>query len=663
MAKLAMKKIEIVALLCDSKNIIERLQRRGVVELTNISDENLVKLNTAASINGFEKNLSLARRAYEAINALYDRNKSPLSLLEGRRVMSTADFAAHIEKTPELLHICNIVMSLSGEISKKKSEISALRTRADLLKPWENLDISPDFSGTTETICFCAVIPDSVTADDIYIKASEFDENLDLHAEVINCQKEYTNVFFMAPREQKTQLEDFASGLNVTYFRHGVKCTPSEEIAACNEKIAELNRDITALEGKISGYGEMLDDIEIFMDFLTMRIDKYKALSNIAVTNNTVVITGYIPEKYALSLANEFEIKYGNIAISFSDPDEDEDVPVLLSNSRFSEPVEGITEMYALPNKRDVDPSSVMSFFYYLFFGMMLSDAGYGLLMTVATWIILKKTSIEGKMRKSITMFRNCGISTLFWGILFGSWFGDLPQVIARNFFGTEIGSLALWFEPMNDPVKLLLFSFALGVCHLFWGLGVNLSILWKEGKRFDAICEVVPIYITILGVAPFGANLLTPVPQQLIRIGSYMAIAGAVLIVLTAGRSSKNIFMRFFGGIYGLYNTATGYLSDILSYSRLLALGLATGSIASVINMMAVMPQNVVIKAVMLIVVGIIGHLANMAINLLGAYVHTDRLQFVELFSKFYEGGGRPFKPLHSDTKYFKFEKENIYD
>ena len=181
--------------------------------------------------------------------------------------------------------------------------------------------------------------------------------------------------------------------------------------------------------------------------------------------------------------------------------------------------------------------------------------------------------------------------------------------------------------------------------------------------KRFDAICEVVPIYITILGVAPFGANLLTPVPQQLIRIGSYMAIAGAVLIVLTAGRSSKNIFMRFFGGIYGLYNTATGYLSDILSYSRLLALGLATGSIASVINMMAVMPQNVVIKAVMLIVVGIIGHLANMAINLLGAYVHTDRLQFVELFSKFYEGGGRPFKPLHSDTKYFKFEKENIYD
>ena len=146
-------------------------------------------------------------------------------------------------------------------------------------------------------------------------------------------------------------------------------------------------------------------------------------------------------------------------------------------------------------------------------------------------------------------------------------------------------------------------------------------------------------------------------------NIGKYLALIGVVLIILTSGRSGKNVFMRFFGGLYGLYNTATGYLSDILSSSRLLALGLATGSIASVINLIATMPSNTAVKAVCLIVIGIVGHTANMGINLLGAYVHADRLQFVEFFSKFYEGGGRPFKPLMANTKYIKFEKENIYE
>ena len=197
MAKLAMKKIEIVALLCDSKNIIERLQRRGVVELTNISDENLVKLNTSSSIAGFEKNLSLAKNAYEIIKSHYDAKKSPLSFLEGRKSMTTADFAKETKKAPEIRHACNAVMSLNGQISKAENEISRLRTRADSLASWKNLDIPPDYAGTANSYCFCAVIPGSVSVDDIYAKANEYDEQLDLHAEVVNRQKEYTNVFFM----------------------------------------------------------------------------------------------------------------------------------------------------------------------------------------------------------------------------------------------------------------------------------------------------------------------------------------------------------------------------------------------------------------------------------------------------------------------------------
>ena len=266
-------------------------------------------------------------------------------------------------------------------------------------------------------------------------------------------------------------------------------------------------------------------------------------------------------------------------------------------------------------------------------------------------------------MRKTLTMFRNCGISTIFWGALFGSWFGDIVQVTAREFFGKEIGSIALWFEPMTDPVKLLLFSYGLGILHLFLGVAVAFKMSWDKGDKLGAVFDALPVYLIVIGVAPVGVSMFTDVNADLKKIGLYVMLAGIVILVLTAGRTSKSIFGKFFGGLYALYNTATGYLGDILSYSRLLALGLATGSIASVINLMGTMPENKIVKLVLFIIVCIVGHTANLAINLLGAYVHTDRLQFVELFSKFYTGGGREFEPLTVNTKYIKFKEEKSHE
>ena len=313
-----------------------------------------------------------------------------------------------------------------------------------------------------------------------------------------------------------------------------------------------------------------------------------------------------------------------------------------------------------MPAVKDVDPTPVMSFFYYLFFGMMLSDAGYGLVILIGTTLALKKFRLETTMRRTLEMFRNCGISTLIWGALFGSWFGDIILVVAKEFAGKEIGSTALWFEPTNDPIKLLLFAFGLGIIHLFVGVAVSFRMTWNEGRKLDAVLDTLPIYMIIIGVVPIGAAIFTEVPGVLKSIGIPLMTAGAALLLLTSGRSSKSVFGKFFGGLYALYNTATGWLSDILSYSRLLALGLATGSIASVINLIGTMPENIVFKAVLLTVVFVLGHSVNMAINLLGAYVHTDRLQFVELFSKFYTGGGREFQPLTVNTKYIKFKEEN---
>lgn len=242
---------------------------------------------------------------------------------------------------------------------------------------------------------------------------------------------------------------------------------------------------------------------------------------------------------------------------------------------------------------------------------------------------------------------------------MFGSWFGDIVQIVGKQFFNKDIPSLALWFEPVRDPMKLLLFAFLFGIIHLFVGLGVRFSMLWKDGKRLDAILDVIPVYLLILGAAPLCAGIVIPVPSLLAAIGKYLALAGASFIVLTAGRSTKNILGKLGGGLYGLYNIGAGYMGDILSYSRLLALGLSTGVVASVVNVLGTISNNMLVKGIMLVFVFIFGHSVNIAVNLIGSYVHTNRLQYVEFFSKFYEGGGKAFTPLRSNTKYYRLKEE----
>lgn len=661
MSKLQMQKIEIIALYKDSQNVVERLQRRGVVELINIEDERLVKINTNASIAAFERNISTANAALECLDKYTEYHKSPLAALNGRQAISTKKFAERKENTDKTLYVCSRILDAAKKINELNSAAQKAQMRIDAVRPWENLDLPTDFKGTKSTGVFIGAFQGEITKESIEEQINA-EENRGVAAEIISSGKVQTCAVIICHREYAKETLAALRNIGFVQLTQVSPKTPKEEIQALNAQIAENVQKADEYAQKIKSFDSERNNIQFLLDFLTMRRDKYKAINSLGMTENTMIISGYIPKKYVSGLIREFESKY-TAAISVSEPEEDEDVPVKLENGKFSEPVEGITEMYALPNKRDVDPSAVMAFFYYLFFGMMLSDAGYGLVMLIGTTIALKKFSVEGSLKRSLVMFRNCGVSTLIWGALFGSWFGDLPQIIASNFFGKTIATTALWFEPLDDPIKLLLFSFALGIAHLFLGLGVNFKILWSEGRRLDAVCDVIPVYIAVLGAAPMAASILTNVPDVYTEIGKYLLIIGAIAIVLTSGRSGKNVFMRFFGGIYGLYNIATGYLSDILSYSRLLALGLATGSIAGVINLIAVMPQNTVLKAVMLIVVGIAGHTANLGINLLGAYVHADRLQFVELFSKFYEGGGRAFKPLKADTKYIKFEKENIYE
>lgn len=664
MAKLTMQKIEIVALLTDSKKIVERLQRRGVLELTRFDDEQTVRLNTAAQVQLLEKNLQTAERALEQLNLYAPENtglKGMFTFLDGRTAIEKHRFGELAERPERYLNLCFEILNRVRTVQENNAAISRNQALYDQLAPWRELDIPQRFSGTENVACAVGSLPGAFTAEQLTAELGKA-ANTDLvEAKVLPGAKEQTRAVVFCHRSVQQAVLAAARKLGFAQPADPTAHPPKvrlERYLAENKRLQTQIEENTKALKALSGRQR---ELHFLIDLLTLKRDQYRALQAAGTTDKTLILCGWIAQKNALPLTKELEKRF-SVAITVSNPPPEEDPPVLLENNRFNAPAEAITEMYALPNRQDTDPTPIFAFFYYLFFGMMLSDAGYGLVMTLVTGLILKKSKVEGTLRRSLKMFFYCGISTVFWGALFGSWFGDIIPVIAKNYFHTTVttSQIALWFEPMANPVKLLLVSFLLGIIHLFVGVAVNCWQLLRQHKVFDAVFDTLPVYCMILGIMPFGAGIFVPVNSRLSTYGLYLAAAGAVIFVLTSARASRNPLKRLLGGLYGMYNFASGWLGDILSYSRLLALGLATGSIAGVINMMATMPENMVLKTVLLLIVFPLGHGLNIAVNLLGAYVHAARLQFVELFSKFYEGGGRAFAPLKVQTQYVKFKEEN---
>ena len=665
MAKLKMKSIELIAPLEQSKEIVDLLQRMGTVELTDCEeDDALYKLSTGVTVSTFERFLTAAESAQKTLDKYAPQKKGLikglLSSFDGRKEVEFSDYLKKSDRADDILRECYKINSLEGDIREAEVDNVRCRTAMDALEPWLGLDIPMQSKGTETTAVFVGTFPIEYDVQSLLSAlAAAAPDCSEVDVDIVSATQERTCAVIFCHRECEKEIFEALRELNFAWPGDPTKHPPKVRYERLRKQIESNDADSCSAQKEIAEFAGSREDIAFVADYFRIQKEKYSALEKLAMTNRVFVLRGYIPEKRVEKVVGALEKSY-TVAVEVTDPDrETQDVPVLLENNAFAAPVESITEMYSLPGKDDIDPNPVMAFFYYVFFGLMLSDAGYGLLMVIAMLFAKAKLKLEPKMKKTVNMFLYCGISTMFWGTMFGSWFGDAPQVIAREFFGKEIGSTAVWFEPVNDPMKLLLYSFLFGIIHLFVGLGVRFYMLWKDGKHLDAICDVVPVYLLVTGAAPLCAGIIIDVPTILTTIGKYLAIVGAVLTVLTSGRSSKNILGKLGGGLYGLYNTASGYLGDILSYSRLLALGLSTGVIATVINLLGTMPGNKIVKLILFIFVFLVGHTANIAINLIGTYVHTNRLQYVEFFSKFYEGGGRSFTPLKANTKHFRFKEE----
>ncbi len=468
----------------------------------------------------------------------------------------------------------------------------------------------------------------NVSACHGYITGELPEDNENIFIQILKKDKSKTYVWMLKKRTAP-QIPNFND------FQKPVNLPPREFLQKLRLKIETNNKEIKLLENKLSelcAYKQWFR-LKKLLKQKELAEEKQKLLK----TGKVSVISGYILSKNSKLLKKEFPEAF----IEFMDAGPD--APVAFTNNPVVSPVEGITESYTMPSSHDIDPNPVMAFFYYLFFGMMFSDAGYGLLMILVCGYagFFMKT----KIKKMLQMFFFCGISTFFWGLMYGGFFGNAITSVGEIFFGRTLILRPLWINPTQEPLTLLIFSIALGFLQIITGLCIKLFIEIKSGRIKDGIFDTGSWILTLSGLGILSAGIAV---RPLLPTGIFISITGVLMLIATQGRNKKNIFLKISGGVLSLYNI-TSYISDILSYSRLMALGLATGVIAEVVNILGGLGGNSAVGVIMYILIFTVGHCLNFAINMLGAYVHTNRLQYVEFYSKFYEGGGRAFTPFGS--------------
>ncbi|MFQ9515719.1 MAG: V-type ATP synthase subunit I [Eubacterium sp.] len=670
MAVLNMCKINICAMKKNRKKILELLQKKGCLEIHEEVQEDSVfgRMNTATQISIFERNAAQAENALEIMENYFPQDRTLLSSLEGKKQISQDEYEQTVQTQQEVMSLVNNVIQQKKKIDERETAIDKCREEIQALQPWLALDVPMNFRGTKNTGFMTGSISGTYTQEMLTERLEKM-ESLpkSVYLQVVRADKyqTYVTCVFMKDEQEKMEkaLRELSFGRPPVMVHH----IPEQSVKNRESRIEEYKLDIENTKAEIEQEADQREAVKKIADYYRVRAQKYKVVGEILQSKHTFFVSGYMPQKEVGNLKQTLEDKF-TVAFDVEEPGKDEDVPVLLTNGKVGGAVEGVVTAFGYPNKTEFDPTTITSFFYYFLFGIMLSDGAYGFIMFLACFILVKKfPNMEESMAKTFRMFMYCGLSTLIWGILFGGYFGDAVTVIGKTFFDVNISIPALWFEPIVNPMKMLIYCLGFGIIHLFTGLGIKGYMMIKQKDIAGFVCDVVFWYVFLIGLillllpTEMFASLASVhlvFPAWLSLLSKIMALGGMLGILLMAGRRAKNPVKRLMLGAYSLYDT-TGWLSDLLSYSRLLALGLATGVIAQVINTMASMGGKSISGVILFIIVFIFGHTFNMAINLLGAYVHTNRLQFVEFFGKFYEGGGREFKPFKANTKYINV-KEN---
>lgn len=535
------------------------------------------------------------------------------------------------------------IVRLSQLLESKKEELNALEDEYRMLDAWRNYDLPLSIRGTSFTEIALGTLGKKANVPQINAELSE--EHL---AQIIkvSADKHAQYVCLITHKASTEQALKFLSSKGFAIVTLGAGTdTVENEIKRLEVSVNQNLEDTEKIKAQIAAFVGFEAQLEIVHDIILTRIVELEAMKKLASSGSVCVINGWTPAQNSEAVEDVF--KKFDCAYEICDPTPEDDVPVLIKNNAFASSFEPVISLYSLPKYKTFDPTFIMSIFYTIIFGLMFADVGYGVILALGCFLAIKLLYPRGTMKKFFQMFGICGISCAVWGIILGGYLGDFPFTV----LGIE-QDIALWFDPIQDPMTFLVLSIAVGAIHMISGMVVKMVILIKQRQIFSAIFDVGSWIVIFLGI---GLAIIN------VKLGLITALVGVAMLILTQGRAQKNILMKIVKGVGSLYSI-TGYASDLLSYTRILALGLASAVIAKVVNIIATLGGEGIIGYLLLIIVLLVGHVLNMVINLLGTFVHASRLQYIEFFGKFYEEGGTPFNVVAPKSKYVLFrQKKNL--
>ena len=631
-----MKHLRLLGMESEREALLKAMQDMECVEISSIDgSEEALKSGFAKPDDKALMSAQEASRAYRTALASLDRfAPEKKGMFRKRQGVSRAAFfsAESEENARTAAETINKDTRRLGEIESERTKNEALRAT---LAPWLTVD-APLGGADGALAVFFGTVGLNVTDDALKALADSLDGLLTWQQASSDRSLRYLLVMCHGSVKERalSALRDL--GFSTVSFR-GMTGTAKENDKALAENLATLEKERQEIEQRIAGLGGKREALLEASDRAAIALRREEAKSRLVGTDKVFLLEGWLPADRCAEI--EKTLKPFTCAIETREPTEDEypQVPVQLKNNKLTQPLNMVTEMYSLPAYGTLDPNPLMAPFFILFYGIMMADMGYGLLMMIASVIISKKYRPKGTSGELFSLLGLCGISTFIMGALTGGFFGDfLTQLVAIVSPGT-VFALPKLFDPLDDLTMILIGSMALGMVQIVTGMAISLIEKCKRKKFLDAFFEEITWWIVFIGIA-------------LLALGKGVAVlyVGCALVLLGPIVQGKG-WGKLTGVFGSLYNHVTGYFGDILSYTRLMALMLAGSVIAQVFNMLAAMPGNVIA----FIIISMLGNAMNFGLNLLGCYVHDLRLQCLEFFNKFYVDGGKPFRPMTLDTEY----------
>ncbi|MGI6029490.1 MAG: V-type ATP synthase subunit I [Candidatus Heteroscillospira sp.] len=638
MAIVKMKKLRLLAIKTQRDELLRRLQLLGCVQVSEPekADEQVNLSRESGDVAGRREE----HRELSNALALLDRYASVKDGMFAQRPEAPCATIMDSSGRGEQLALARKIIELDESIKRIAAREMDKQNAIDALQPWLSMELPLDYRGTKNTGALFGSVPAAVELNAMKSELAEKCPCSALYEISSDREQHYVLVLFHeSERAELTELlrSFWFSAMALT----GTPGTARENADRAKAELKSLKEERERQAGAIAAEKPNRDTLKLAIDSAAADIARAEAAEKLLSTRSTVVLEGWIPAGAEAKL--EGELKDFDCAWETEEPDPEkpEEVPVKLRSNPLTEPMNVLTEMYSLPAYNGVDPNPLMLPFFPLYFGIMFADMGYGLLLVLAGLFMKLKLKPRGAMKHFSGLMLEGGIMAFIFGALTGGFFGDSLTWIA-GFMGKEF-ALPVLIDPMNDTTAILVASLVLGMIQLLTGVLVNGWLLLRDGKKADAFWAVAPVLVIFggLGLGVAGITWLA-------------AIAGAVMVVYAEGRASGSIGGKIGSGLYGLYNFASGWFGDILSYSRLMALMLAGSVVAQVFNSLGAMGGPLLFAVVFLV-----GHGLNIALNLIGCFVHALRLQYLEYFGKFYREGGKPFSPLTIKTKYVDIKED----